>query len=68
MQEKPKINNDIEDQEEEALFEHYNIKVDPGQSPLEDRQIFGEQGRQCIQEQDSDGCRCRKHIGKWQQL
>ncbi len=34
MQEKPKINNDIEDQEEEALFEHYNIKVDPGQSPL----------------------------------
>ena len=34
MQEKPKFDNDIEDQEEEALFEHYNIKVDPGQSAL----------------------------------
>ena len=34
MQEKPQDFNDFEDQEEEALFEHYKLKVDPGQKPL----------------------------------
>lgn len=34
MQEKPQKNNEIEDQEEDGLFEHYRLKVDPGQSSL----------------------------------
>ncbi len=34
MQEKPQQYNRIEEQEEEGLFEHYQLLVDPGQSSL----------------------------------